>query len=60
MTALLNHKHTNHKSLLVVLASAIEADARDPHFMANLGRLGQVKVDHHMETYRSSVSYSES
>lgn len=31
---------------------AIERDARDPQFMANLSKLGQVRVDHHMQTVR--------
>ncbi|KAJ3717642.1 hypothetical protein DFJ43DRAFT_1099095 [Lentinula guzmanii] len=31
---------------------AIEDDARDPHFMSNLSRLGAVKVDHHMQAVR--------
>ncbi|KII89023.1 hypothetical protein PLICRDRAFT_40675 [Plicaturopsis crispa FD-325 SS-3] len=30
----------------------IEADARDPHLMANLSRLGPVRVDHHMQAFR--------
>ncbi|KAJ3772368.1 hypothetical protein FB446DRAFT_736923 [Lentinula raphanica] len=30
----------------------IEEDARDPHFMSNLSRLGAVKVDHHMQAVR--------
>jgi hypothetical protein len=33
----------------------VEKDGQDPQFLANLGRLGQVKVDHHMETKRTSV-----
>lgn len=31
---------------------AIEKDARDPDFLANLRRLGPVKVDHHMKPVR--------
>lgn len=34
--------------------STIERDAKDPHFMKNLAQLGQVKVDHHMATYRTA------
>jgi hypothetical protein len=34
------------------MVSAIEKDARDPHFLANLQQLGPVKVDHHMKTVR--------
>jgi hypothetical protein len=30
--------------------SAIEKDAVDPDFLSNLNRLGQVRVDHHMQT----------
>ncbi|GBE80729.1 predicted protein [Sparassis crispa] len=30
----------------------IEQDAKDPQFLANLSRLGPVKVDHHMQTFR--------
>ncbi|KAI5123297.1 hypothetical protein M0805_009318 [Coniferiporia weirii] len=32
---------------------AIETDAKDPHFMQNLSRLGEVNVDHHMVTVRT-------
>ena len=32
---------------------AIEKDSRDPQFMANLSALGQVKVDHHMATFKT-------
>jgi len=28
---------------------AIEKDAQDPHFLANLNRLGPVRVEHHMQ-----------
>ncbi|CCL99234.1 uncharacterized protein FIBRA_01249 [Fibroporia radiculosa] len=31
---------------------AIERDSRDPQFMANLSKLGAVKVDHRMQTVR--------
>ncbi|KAF9500378.1 hypothetical protein BDN71DRAFT_1440406 [Pleurotus eryngii] len=31
---------------------AIEKDAFDPHFLSNLSRMGQVKVDHHMQAVR--------
>ncbi|ETW85520.1 hypothetical protein HETIRDRAFT_470555 [Heterobasidion irregulare TC 32-1] len=33
---------------------AIERDARDPQLLANLSRLGPVKVDHHMQTVRTT------
>ncbi|CAA7267629.1 unnamed protein product [Cyclocybe aegerita] len=33
-------------------SAAIERDAGDPDFMANLSRLGQVRVDHHMQPVR--------
>lgn len=39
---------------------AIERDARDPQFMANLSKLGQVRVDHHMQTVRPVSAYSMS
>ncbi|RDB24240.1 hypothetical protein Hypma_008771 [Hypsizygus marmoreus] len=35
---------------------AIERDAQDPHFLANLSRLGPVRVDHHMKTVRTGES----
>ena len=31
---------------------AIERDAADPHFLANLNKLGPVRVDHHMQAIR--------
>ncbi|KAL4267292.1 hypothetical protein AB1N83_000852 [Pleurotus pulmonarius] len=31
---------------------AIEKDGFDPHFLSNLSRMGQVKVDHHMQAVR--------
>jgi len=31
---------------------AIEKDSRDPQFLSNLNRLGPVRVDHHMQSYR--------
>lgn len=31
---------------------AIERDAMDPHLLANLTKLGPVRVDHHMQGYR--------
>ncbi|KAH0584301.1 hypothetical protein H2248_009846 [Termitomyces sp. 'cryptogamus'] len=34
----------------------IERDAHDPHFLANLNRLGPVRVDHHMERIRPSTA----
>ncbi|KAF8559528.1 hypothetical protein OG21DRAFT_1480297 [Imleria badia] len=33
---------------------AIERDAKDPHFMEKLNRLGPVRVDHHMQTVRAA------
>jgi len=33
-------------------SEAIERDAVDPHFLANLNKLGPVRVDHHMQTIR--------
>ena len=39
---------------------AIEQDAGDPDFLSNLSRLGQVRVDHHMQHVRpvgSAVSW---
>ncbi|PCH35588.1 hypothetical protein WOLCODRAFT_139965 [Wolfiporia cocos MD-104 SS10] len=35
--------------------AAIDRDSRDPQFMANLSRLGPVKVDHHMQTIRPAA-----
>ena len=35
------------------LGTAIERDAKDPQFMQKLGQLGQVRVDHHMQTVRA-------
>jgi hypothetical protein len=32
---------------------AIQRDAKDPQFLANLNRLGPVRVDHHMQTIRT-------
>ncbi|KAF9002024.1 hypothetical protein BDQ17DRAFT_1390969 [Cyathus striatus] len=37
----------------------IERDAQDPHFLANLNRLGPVRVDHHMQTIRLEATQSE-
>ncbi|OBZ75621.1 hypothetical protein A0H81_04497 [Grifola frondosa] len=34
---------------------AIERDSMDPQLMANLNRLGPVKVDHHMQTVRPAA-----
>lgn len=31
---------------------AIERDSQDPHLLANLNRLGPVRVDHHMQAVR--------
>ncbi|KIJ17365.1 hypothetical protein PAXINDRAFT_73792 [Paxillus involutus ATCC 200175] len=33
---------------------AIEADAKDPHFLSKLNRLGPVRVDHHTQTLRAA------
>jgi len=33
-------------------SEAIERDAGDPDFLSNLSRLGQVQVDHHMQSIR--------
>jgi len=38
---------------------AIERDARDPQLLANLNRLGPVRVDHHMQTVRTQASFTE-
>ncbi|KAI0315838.1 hypothetical protein OF83DRAFT_317838 [Amylostereum chailletii] len=34
--------------------AAIERDAQDPHLLANLKALGQVRVDHHMQSVRTA------
>ncbi|KAF5387107.1 hypothetical protein D9615_001863 [Tricholomella constricta] len=34
----------------------IDRDARDPDFLANLNRLGPVRVDHHMQTIRPKTT----
>jgi len=31
---------------------AIDKDSRDPQFLSNLSRLGPVRVDHHMQSFR--------
>jgi len=31
----------------------IQRDARDPQLLANLSKLGPVRVDHHMQTIRT-------
>ncbi|KAK0483442.1 hypothetical protein IW261DRAFT_1561267 [Armillaria novae-zelandiae] len=36
----------------------IERDAQDPHFLSNLNRLGQVRVDHHMQSFQPTASKS--
>jgi len=38
---------------------AIERDSRDPQFMANLSKLGPVKVDHHMQTIRPAADNTQ-
>ncbi|KAF8638496.1 hypothetical protein AX16_010479 [Volvariella volvacea WC 439] len=35
---------------------AVLQDAKDPHFLANLSKLGQVQVDHHMQTIRTAAN----
>ncbi|KAI0781112.1 hypothetical protein BD413DRAFT_502826 [Trametes elegans] len=40
-------------------SEAIERDSGDPHFMANLNRLGQVKVDHHMQTIKPAAHQAQ-
>ncbi len=37
---------------------AIERDSVDPQFLANLSKLGQVRVDHHMQTIRPVSKYN--
>lgn len=46
-----------HALTLNQFPSAIEMDARDPHFMQKLNQLGPVKVDHHMATVRTVSTY---
>ncbi|KAK0210571.1 hypothetical protein DFS33DRAFT_302884 [Desarmillaria ectypa] len=36
----------------------VERDAQDPHFLSNLNRLGQVRVDHHMQSFQPAASKS--
>ncbi|KAI0361911.1 hypothetical protein OH77DRAFT_1416098 [Trametes cingulata] len=40
-------------------SEAIEQDSRDPHFLANLSKLGQVKVDHHMRTVKPAADQAQ-
>ncbi|OSD02901.1 hypothetical protein PYCCODRAFT_1458951 [Trametes coccinea BRFM310] len=40
-------------------SEAIENDSKDPHFLANLNKLGQVKVDHHMQTVRPAADQAQ-
>ncbi|KAI0374707.1 hypothetical protein BV20DRAFT_960857 [Pilatotrama ljubarskyi] len=40
-------------------SEAIERDSRDPHFLANLSKLGQVKVDHHMQTIKPAADQAQ-
>ncbi|KAI9064251.1 hypothetical protein FKP32DRAFT_1611341 [Trametes sanguinea] len=40
-------------------SEAIEKDSKDPHFLANLNKLGQVKVDHHMRTVRPAADQAQ-
>ncbi|CAK5279614.1 unnamed protein product, partial [Mycena citricolor] len=37
----------------------IEEDAQDPHFLSKLSQLGQVKVDHNMQTTRPATVASQ-
>ncbi|KAF8061530.1 hypothetical protein FPV67DRAFT_283858 [Lyophyllum atratum] len=37
----------------------IEKDAQDPDFLANLTRLGPVRVDHHMQTIRPATEVGQ-
>ncbi|KAG6872808.1 hypothetical protein C0995_006407 [Termitomyces sp. Mi166 len=37
----------------------VERDAHDPHFLANLNRLGPVRVDHHTQAVRPSAAAEE-
>lgn len=37
----------------------IQRDARDPQLLANLNRLGPVRVDHHMQTVRTQARFKE-
>ncbi|KAI0303364.1 hypothetical protein B0F90DRAFT_1710466 [Multifurca ochricompacta] len=37
----------------------IEKDAKDPHLLANLTRLGPVRVDHHMQTVKTQAHVKE-
>ncbi|KAI8998803.1 hypothetical protein BD414DRAFT_476133 [Trametes punicea] len=40
-------------------SEAIERDSKDPHFLANLNKLGPVKVDHHMQTIRPAAEHAQ-
>ncbi|KAH9029090.1 hypothetical protein EDB85DRAFT_1968227 [Lactarius pseudohatsudake] len=37
----------------------IQSDARDPQLLANLNRLGPVRVDHHMQTVQTEARFKE-
>ncbi|KAI9433940.1 hypothetical protein H4582DRAFT_1983483 [Lactarius indigo] len=37
----------------------IQNDARDPHLLANLNKLGPVRVDHHMQTVQTQARFKE-
>ncbi|KAI0062380.1 hypothetical protein BV25DRAFT_1870471 [Artomyces pyxidatus] len=39
-------------------SEAIEKDSRDPQLLANLSRLGPVRVDHHMQTIRTQETHT--
>ena len=43
---------TSYRQISLANCVEIEQDARDPHFLANLSRLGPVRVNHSMETIR--------
>ncbi|TFK42881.1 hypothetical protein BDQ12DRAFT_297172 [Crucibulum laeve] len=50
-----DHLPTGRSAASETRTEAIEKDAGDPHFLANLNRLGPVKVDHHMKTVRAEA-----
>ncbi|KAI0637142.1 hypothetical protein C8Q77DRAFT_550541 [Trametes polyzona] len=38
---------------------AIEQDSKDPHLLANLSKLGQVRVDHHMQAVKPAADQAQ-
>lgn len=46
------HPQAQDKRASDVKTEAIERDSQDPHLLANLNRLGPVRVDHHMQAVR--------